>query len=153
VRGILKALRANRIVLVIADEFKSGGVMVNFLGQNAPAPRGPATLALRTGAVTLPMFATRQPDGSLKLSIAPELAPVRRDDLEESVVATTAHFTRCLEAAVRRWPDQWNWLGFHRSVTKPIAVHRAVSGRVRSKRRRLLKRRRAGVRPHADISG
>src|SRR6266702_1924024 len=33
VRGILKALRKNRIVLMIADEFKSGGVMVDFMGQ------------------------------------------------------------------------------------------------------------------------
>jgi KDO2-lipid IV(A) lauroyltransferase len=33
VRGILKALRENRIVLVIADEFKSGDVMVDFLGK------------------------------------------------------------------------------------------------------------------------
>ena len=32
VRGILKALRENRIVLIIADEFKSGDVMVDFFG-------------------------------------------------------------------------------------------------------------------------
>ena len=47
-------------MLVIADEFKSGDVMVDFFGMKLPAPRGPATLALRTGAVTLPMFATRE---------------------------------------------------------------------------------------------
>jgi KDO2-lipid IV(A) lauroyltransferase len=65
VRGILKALRNNRIVLVIADEFKSGDQLVDFFGMKMPAPRGPATLALRTGAMTLPMFATRQPDAAL----------------------------------------------------------------------------------------
>lgn len=115
VRGILKALRQNRIVLVIADEFKSGGVMVDFLGQRLPAPRGPATLALRTGAVVLPMFATRQVDGSLRLSIGPQIQPVELDDLEQSVAATTALFTRHLEQAIRQQPDQWNWLGFPRS--------------------------------------
>ncbi|HJU61882.1 MAG TPA: lysophospholipid acyltransferase family protein [Candidatus Binatia bacterium] len=115
VRGILKALRQNCVVLVIADEFKSGGVMVDFLGQIAPAPRGPATLALRTGAVTLPMFATRGSDGSFQLSIGPEIEPVRLDDLEKSVTATTALFTRHLEAAIRRYPEQWNWLGFPRN--------------------------------------
>jgi Kdo2-lipid IVA lauroyltransferase/acyltransferase len=115
VRGILKALRQNRIVLVIADEFKSGGVMVDFLGQRLPAPRGPATLALRTGAVVLPMFATRQVDGSLRLSIEPQIEPVELDDLEQSVLATTALFTRHLERAIRQHPDQWNWLGFPRS--------------------------------------
>ncbi|HTN70319.1 MAG TPA: lysophospholipid acyltransferase family protein [Methylomirabilota bacterium] len=119
VRGILRALRKNRIVLVIADEFKSGGVMVDFMGQSSPAPRGPASLALRTGAVTLPMFATRQPDGSLVLSIGPEIEPVQNDDLEQSVTATTALYTRYLEDAIRRYPDQWNWLGFKRNGRIP----------------------------------
>jgi Kdo2-lipid IVA lauroyltransferase/acyltransferase len=119
VRGILKALRKNSIVLVIADEFKSGGLMVDFMGRSSPAPRGPASLALRTGAATLPMFATREPDGSLVLSIGPEIEPVRSDDLEESVAATTALYTRHLEDAIRRYPDQWNWLGFMRNGRIP----------------------------------
>jgi lauroyl/myristoyl acyltransferase len=119
VRGILKALRDNRIVLIIADEFKSGGVMVNFMGQSSPAPRGPASLALRTGAVTLPVFATRQPNGSLVLSIGPEIEPVQNGDLEQSVAATTAVYTRHLEEAISRYPDQWNWLGFPRDGRIP----------------------------------
>ncbi len=82
VRGILKALRSNHIVLVIADEFKSGDVMVDFLGLKVPAPRGPATLALRTGAITLPMFVTRQRDDSLRLSVGAPIAPVECGDLE-----------------------------------------------------------------------
>ena len=115
VRGILKALRENRIVLVIADEFKSGGVMVDFMGRTLPAPRGPATLALRTGAVTLPMFATRRADGSLVLTIGAEIKPVETAELEGSVEATTALYTRHLEETIRRHPDQWNWLGFPRN--------------------------------------
>jgi len=111
VRGLLKALRENRIVLVIADEFKSGDVMVEFFGMQMPAPRGPATLALRTGAATLPMFATRERDNSLLLSVGAPIAAVEREDLESSVVATTAIYTSHLEAAIRRYPDQWNWLG------------------------------------------
>jgi KDO2-lipid IV(A) lauroyltransferase len=119
VRGILKSLRENRIVLVIADEFKSGDVMVDFMGQISPAPRGPATLALRTGAATLPVFSIWRPDGSLALLIEPEIAPVRLEDLEKSVVATTALFTCHLESAIRRYPEQWNWLGFPRSERIP----------------------------------
>jgi KDO2-lipid IV(A) lauroyltransferase len=111
VRGLLKALRENRIVLVIADEFKSGDVMVDFFGMQLPAPRGPATLALRTGAVTLPMFATRERNDSLLLSVGAPIAAVQSADLEASVVATTSVYTSHLEAAIRRHPDQWNWLG------------------------------------------
>lgn len=118
VRGILKALRQNRVVLVIADEFKSGDVLVDFFGLKLPAPRGPATLALRTGAVTLPMFATRQADDSLTLSIGAPIEPVIRDDLDASVLATTALYTRHLEQAIRRYPSQWNWLGLPRRIDK-----------------------------------
>ena len=75
VRGILKSLRENRVVVIVADEFKSGDVTVDFMGQTFPAPRGPATLALRTGAVTLPIFSTWHPDGSLRILIGPEIAP------------------------------------------------------------------------------
>jgi Kdo2-lipid IVA lauroyltransferase/acyltransferase len=119
VRGILKSLRENRVVVVIADEFKSGDVTVDFMGQKSPAPRGPATLALRTGAVILPMFSTWRPDGSLCLLIEPEISPIRLEDLEKSVAATTALFTRQLESAIRRYPEQWNWLGFPRNDRVP----------------------------------
>jgi hypothetical protein len=40
---------------------------------------------------------------------------VQLDDLEKSVAATTALFTRHLESAIRRYPEQWNWLGFPRN--------------------------------------
>jgi KDO2-lipid IV(A) lauroyltransferase len=118
VRGILKALRDNRIVLVIADEFKSGDVIVDFLGMKVPAPRGPATLALRTGAATLPMFATRGAAGALTLKVETPIAPLLREDPEASVIATTELYTRHIEAAIRKFPDQWNWLGLPRRDRK-----------------------------------
>jgi lauroyl/myristoyl acyltransferase len=121
VRAILEALRQNRIVLIIADEFKSGDVMVEFMGKIVPAPRGPATLALRTGAVTLPMFAIREDGDSIVLVIGPAIEAVQRDSLEETIAATTALYTRRLEDAIRRYPDQWNWIGFPRKES--VAGH------------------------------
>ncbi|HEX6439210.1 MAG TPA: lysophospholipid acyltransferase family protein [Candidatus Binatia bacterium] len=139
VRAIVRALRENRIVLVVADEFKSGEITVEFMGQALPAPRGPATLALRTGAVTLPMFATRQRDDSIVLEIGRPIEAVHRESLEETITATTALYTRHLEDAIYRYPDQWSWLGFPRkgrivraemfnsrpSRTEANATHRA----------------------------
>lgn len=133
VRGILKALRQNRIVMVIADEFKSGDVTVDFLGLQVPAPRGPASLALRTGAVTLPMFAARDAGDKLVLSVGAPIAPVQCEDLEQSIIATTAVYTRHLEAAIRKYPDQWNWLGLPRRDGK---ISRAELARIwRDKKR------------------
>ena len=114
VRGILQALRENRIVLIIADEFRSGDVMVDFFGVKVPAPRGPATLALRTEAATLPMFAIRHSADRIVLRVDAPILPLRSDDLEASVVGTTALYTRRIEAAIREYPDQWNWIGLQR---------------------------------------
>ena len=114
-RQILKALRRNEVTLLIADEFKSGGVEVEFLGRTAPAPRGPVTLALRTGAAVLPTFVTRDHEDHLTLHIGAEIDLIKTGDLQEDVGANASLFTSHLEAMVRRFPDQWNWLGFHRN--------------------------------------
>ena len=114
-RGILRALRANHVVLVIADEFKSGGVPVDFFGVSSLAPRGPATLALRTRAAVVPMYVTRDGADKLTLHIDPEIELIQTGDLESDVAANTVVFTRHLEAMIRRYPDQWNWLGFKRT--------------------------------------
>ena len=118
-RQILKALRRNEVILVIADEFKSGGVEVEFLGRTASAPRGPATLALRTGAAVLPTFVTRDHEDRLTLRIGEEIQLVKTGDLQQDVAANASLFAGHLEAMVRCYPDQWNWLGFHRNGRTP----------------------------------
>jgi KDO2-lipid IV(A) lauroyltransferase len=124
VREILTALRANEIVLLIADEFKSGGVEVEFLGRRAHAPRGPITLALRTGAAVVPMFVTRDQHDCLTLRISAEINRIRTGDLSEEVAANTALFSRLLEDMVRRYPDQWTWLGFQANGKKAFRKRR-----------------------------
>jgi hypothetical protein len=74
------------------------------------------------------MFATRRADDSLMLSVGAAIAPIEREDLEESVLATTSLYTRHLEAAIRRFPDQWNWLGLPRRNGK---LSRLQLGRLR----------------------
>lgn len=119
VREILKALRKNEVVLLIADEFKSGGAEVEFLGQGVSAPRGPATVALRTGAPVIPMVIARDPEDRLTLHIGAEVVLIRTGYSQKDVDANVALLTRHLENMVRRYPEQWNWLGFHRNGRRP----------------------------------
>jgi KDO2-lipid IV(A) lauroyltransferase len=112
VQEILLALRRNETVLVVSDEFKGGGIEVEFLGRTAPAQRGPITLALRTGAPILPMFLTRDDRDHLTLSISPEIDLIRSEDRKAAIAANLATISRILDATVRRYPDQWSWLGF-----------------------------------------
>ena len=116
---IIKALRSNGIVLILADELKSSGAEVEFFGRVYPFPRGPVTLAMRVGAPVLPLFMIRDSDNRLILRIEPELELQHTGILRNDVTANVALFARHLETVVRLYPDQWNWLGFRKTVWKP----------------------------------
>ncbi len=106
-----EVLRRNEIAIVIADEYRKGnGISVPLFGRTVIARRGPATLALRTGAAVVPACVLRQPDDSLQLVIEPELELDRSGRTKVEIVENTVRLTRWLERIVRRYPDQWNWM-------------------------------------------
>lgn len=119
---IIEALRRNGIVLVVPDEFRSAGVEVDFLGRRAPAPRGPVTIAQRTGAAVLPLFMVRGEDHRLTLQVKPELRFVDTGDREADLRTNARLFVQEIEDMVRRHPDQWSWMGF-RKPRKGDASH------------------------------
>lgn len=127
-RASLSALREGRILVMLVDQFKAGGVPVEFLGHPASAPRGPATLALRTGAALLPVFALRGASDELRLEIGPEIELVRSDDPVADVAATTARVCEAIETRVRSVPEQWNWANLRRRPRRGSAKFEAHPG-------------------------
>lgn len=106
-----EVLRQNEIAVIIADEYRQGnGIPVPLFGGTVIARRGPATLALRTGAAVVPACIVRQPDDSLKLTIEPEMEFDRSGKGKQEIAENTVRLTRWLERTVRRYPDQWNWM-------------------------------------------
>jgi KDO2-lipid IV(A) lauroyltransferase len=113
-RALAQVLRRNEIAIIIADEFRSGsGIHVPFFGRTVIARRGPATLALRTGAAVVPAYLIRDPSGDLRLVIEPELEFLRSGKIKMDVVENTRKITAWLEKTVRAYPDQWNWMTVH----------------------------------------
>jgi len=105
------ALRRNELALMIADEYRKGnGIPVPLFGRTVHARRGPATLALRTGAAIVPICMVRQSDDSLKLIIEPELELARSGESRVCIRENTLRLTQWLEKTVRKYPDQWNWM-------------------------------------------
>ncbi|MBF8253821.1 MAG: hypothetical protein HW373_516, partial [Deltaproteobacteria bacterium] len=103
-------LRRNEIAIVIADEYKNGhGIPVPLFGGIVSARRGPATLALRTGAAIVPAFLVRQAGDGLKLIIEPEMELARTDKGQDDVREGILRITQWLERSVSAYPDQWNW--------------------------------------------
>lgn len=110
-------LRQNQLAVIIADEFRNGnGVEAPFFGGTVISRRGPATLALRTGAAVVPAYLIRQANDHLKLVIEPELALERSGKASAEVTVNTARMTAWLERTVRAYPDQWNWMNIRHWV-------------------------------------
>lgn len=113
-RELHQVLRRNEVAVIIADEYRSGsGVSVPLFGRTVVARRGPATLALRTGAAVVPISLVRDEKSNLKLIIEPELELLRIHKGKSEIRENTLRMTQWLEKTVRVYPDQWNWMNVH----------------------------------------
>jgi Kdo2-lipid IVA lauroyltransferase/acyltransferase len=126
-RQLSEVLRRNEIAMIIADEYRRGnGIQVPLFGGSVLARRGPASLALRTGAAVVPAYVVRLPDDTLTLIIEPELEFDRSGKSKPEIIENTARMTQWLERTVRKYPDQWNWMNIRWWENLPGApTHRA----------------------------
>ena len=119
IRETLGALKNNNAVGFFSDQNAGPeGVFVNFLGKSASAARGPATLALRTGAPLIFSLSIRQPDDRHLVYISPPIHPHPSDDFERDVATYTTQMLKQLEAYIQKYPEQWLWL-HNRWKTQP----------------------------------
>lgn len=110
-RELIQVLRNNQMAIVIADEYRSGsGVYAPFFGGTVLARRGPATLALRTGAAVVPAYLIRGQNGRLTLVVEPEIEISKSGEVRSDVRENSVRITEWLERVVRTYPDQWNWM-------------------------------------------
>lgn len=108
-KAALRSLRRGRAVALVTDQdARSRGVFVPFFGRPASTHRGPAVLALRTGAPVFMGTAVRRDDGRYDVTIR-EIPVPSTDDPEEQADLLTAALAAALEAAVREAPGQYLW--------------------------------------------
>lgn len=109
-RGILRALKDNQIVPIMADRFARGdGLTVPFFGQETHVWHTPALMAQRAGCPIIPAHAIRQPDGSYVVEIDPPIEQQDTGDRDYDVWVTTARTMALLEAKLREHPEQFTW--------------------------------------------
>ena len=104
----LRALKQNELLSLLCDrDLERDGVEVEFFGERTTLPAGPATLALRTGAVLLPTAVYFE--GPLHHGLTgPPLPVERRGRLREDVTRVTQDLAGELEHLIRRAPEQWH---------------------------------------------
>ncbi|MDD5019723.1 MAG: lysophospholipid acyltransferase family protein [Candidatus Omnitrophica bacterium] len=102
VRRIYKALRDNHMVALVGDrDFSGNGKLMDFLGAKKMIPRGPAALAIKTGAAIITGFVVRDEQDRHTIVFSP---PFPEGLTEDEYIET---YTRAIEEQIRKNPTQW----------------------------------------------
>ena len=105
-RGTLTLFRALRrgeaVALHIDGDQFLGGLETTFFGRPTVMPRGPAALALRTGAALVPAFAIRTSRDRIHIYVE---EPIPGDGEDEADL--TRRLLAVVEAYIKRHPEQW----------------------------------------------
>jgi KDO2-lipid IV(A) lauroyltransferase len=109
-RGILKALREGRGVVFVLDQnaTRRQGVFVDFFGHPACTMSALALVAMKTGAPVVPVAIFREGRRHV-VQVFPVISLEQRETREAALIANTQKFTRFIEEAIRRHPEQWLW--------------------------------------------
>ncbi|MDP8259274.1 MAG: lysophospholipid acyltransferase family protein [Candidatus Aadella gelida] len=103
-----RALSRNEVVGVVGDKvYTSVGVPITFFGKKAIMPRGPAALALRTGAQVVFCSGIRKTDDTFDFVFErPDKSIITGDPKvdEESIMK---NYIKIFEKYIRKYPDQW----------------------------------------------
>ena len=111
IKNIIKSLRDNELVVLLMDQnFGSGGVWVNFFGKLAATPTGPIIFALRTEAVLLPVYIVREKKNNHCLKIFPSVSLDYAEDINEMILINAVKFTRMIEDWIKKYPAFWAWI-------------------------------------------
>ena len=106
-------------ILVDLNTLDREGIFVDFFGRPASTTFILAKLALRTGALVLPVFAPwDKRRRRFLLKIEKPLSHNGTGEKEEDVRRLTQLFTSVVEKYVRLYPDQWLWI-HRRWKTRP----------------------------------
>jgi KDO2-lipid IV(A) lauroyltransferase len=100
---MFRALRRGEVVALHIDgDQYIGGLETTFFGRRAVMPRGPAALALKTGAALVPAFALRTSRDSIHICVADPVPTAGEDE-----AGLTLKLLAVVEDVIRRHPDQW----------------------------------------------
>jgi KDO2-lipid IV(A) lauroyltransferase len=103
----MRTLKQGGVVVLMADrDIEGPRMVVPFMGEDASMPTGPIEVALRTGAIVIPSFTTR--NGYMLDAYCEEpLELEKTGDFEQDVRAGTLEFLGRFEKRLRADPGQW----------------------------------------------
>ncbi|HEY9475370.1 MAG TPA: phosphatidylinositol mannoside acyltransferase, partial [Mycobacteriales bacterium] len=107
---LVRRLREGGTVCLVGDrDLTASGIAVDFFGERAKMPAGPAYLAVRTGASLLPVGLWFEPDGWGQ-RIHPPVPIQTTGTLREKVAAATQHVADVFAEEITDHPADWHML-------------------------------------------
>lgn len=111
VRDMVRLLGDGKIIGLLMDQDAGyDGVFVDFFGQPAATPTGPAALARLKSAPIVPCFITETSPGRHTVIVHEPIEMEKTKDRDADVFRTTEKLTKIVEEHVRKYPHEWFWL-------------------------------------------
>jgi KDO2-lipid IV(A) lauroyltransferase len=106
---LIKTLRNGGLVGLLCDrDLVGNGIEVQFFGETTTFPAGPATLALRTGAMLVTAAVFSGPGINHHATISGPIDTSRTASLRVDVQRITQEIAHHFENYIRRAPEQWH---------------------------------------------
>lgn len=96
-------------VLIDTDSHRVRGQFIPAFGRWSYTPVGQSIIALRTGAMLMPIACLRTPDDRYRIISRPPVEIEPSGDFDTDVYNVTLKCTQALEEIIRQYPDQWPW--------------------------------------------
>lgn len=126
-RRIFTLLRSGKAIFILADQKTNEGIPANFFGRMAMTTPAPAVLALKLGAILLPVSNERIGGAHFRVTVHEPIAFVPGGDHDRDVVSLTQAINDAMETCIRFRPSQWLWI--HRRWPKSGDRPRSRRGR------------------------
>ncbi len=104
-------LRAGKLICIVADrDLSDTGVEVEFFGEKALFPAGPAALAVQTGAALMPVSCWFVGETEWAAHVYDEIPVPAEGSRKEKAAAMTQALAAVFEQAIREHPEDWHML-------------------------------------------
>ena len=108
---IVRALKRREVVGVLMDQSVDwyDGVWVDFFGRRTCTSKGLALIARKSRCPVISVFIYRE-QGGFRAVFGPEVPIAYTGDKTRDIEVNTLRFSKVVEHAVRRQPEQWFWV-------------------------------------------
>ena len=133
--GVLaQRLRAGKLVCLVADrDLSDTGVEVDFFGEKALMPAGPAALAVQTGAALMPVSCWFVGEDEWGAHVFDEIPIPAEGTRHEKVAVMTQAMASAFEQGIREHPENWHML--QKVFVADLDPERLARSRARAKER------------------